>query len=139
MLFTTIYSRLCICQMADSVTNQLIIGRFVHSFFVSLFFCPLSLFHLYFFSSLFSLICLHHPTIYPDPSIHSFRPSLCPRPTHAHTYPQFIIYHFCIHKNEFLGSSIGLFSHACLLACLLAYTQLSILPWSRVMWSNTVR
>ena len=97
-----------------------------------LFICPLSLFHLICFLLLYLLIYWWLPasSIYIHPSIHSSRPSarpsICLPPTYAHTYPQLIIYRFCIHKNKFFGSTIGLFSHACLLARLLAYAHLLI-------------
>ena len=100
-----------------------------------LFICPLSLFHLICFLLLYLLIYWWLPasSIYIHPSIHSSRPSVRPsaRPsvhlftTYAcHTYPQLIIYRFCIHKNKFFDSTIGLFSHACLPARLLAYAHL---------------
>ena len=95
-----------------------------------LFICPLSLFHLICFLLIYLLIYSWMPasSIYIHPSIHSSRPSICLPPTYAHTYPQLIIYRFCIHKNKLFGSTIGLFSHACLLARLLAYAHLLIPP-----------
>ena len=96
------------------------------SFPFDLFFTPL-------LAHLLMIACIIH--LYPP--IHPFIPSVRPsaRPsvhlftTYAcHTYPQLIIYRFCIHKNKFFDSTIGLFSHACLPARLLAYAHLLIPP-----------
>ena len=100
------------------------------SFPFDLFFTPL-------LAHLLMIACIIH--LYPPihPFIPSVRPSVRPsaRPsvhlftTYAcHTYPQLIIYRFCIHKNKFVDSTIGLFSHACLPARLLAYAHLLIPP-----------
>lgn len=91
-----------------------------------LFISPLSLFHLICFLLLYLLIYWWMPasSIYIHPSIHSFRPpvrppvrlsrpSICLPPTHAHTYPQLIIYRFCIHKNIFFW-----FNHWLILSCM---------------------
>ena len=95
------------------------------SFPFDLFFTPL-------LAYLLMIACIIHlyPPIHPFiPCVRlSARPSICLPPTHAHTYPQLIIYRFCIHKNKFFDSTIGLFSHACLLARLLAYAHLLIPP-----------
>lgn len=89
-----------------------------------------------FFTPLLAHLLMNACIIHLYPPIHPFissvrpsaRPSICLPPTHAHTYPQLIIYRFCIHKNKFFDSTIGLFSHACLLARLLAYAHLLIPP-----------
>lgn len=83
-----------------------------------LFICPLSLFHLICFLLLYLLIYWWLPasSIYIHPSIHSSRPSrpsICLPPTHAPTYPQLIIYRFCIHKNNFFW-----FNHWLILSCM---------------------
>ena len=91
-----------------------------------------SWFVFYSFTCSFIDECLHHPSISTHPSIHHVRPSVRPfvPSVHlftsyaCHTYPQLIIYRFCIHKNKFFDSTIGLFSHACLPARLLAYAHL---------------
>ena len=90
----------------SDLINWLLADLFI-IFFVSLCICSLNLFHLNIFSSLFSLMywwmSASSNYISTHPSIHSVR-------RHAPTYPQFIIYRFCIHKNEFFGSIIGLYS-----------------------------
>ena len=108
--------------------NHAFVYLSAHSFPFDLFFTPL-------LAHLLMIACIIHlyPPIHPfipcvRPSARPFRPSICLPPTHAHTHPQLIIYRFCIHKNKFLGSTIGLFSHACLLARLLPYAHLLIPP-----------
>ena len=87
-----------------------------------LFICPLILFHLICFLLFYLLIYWWMPasSIYIHPSIHSScasvrpsRPSICLPPTHAPTYPQLIIYRFCIHKNKFFW-----FNHCLILSCM---------------------
>ena len=108
--------------MADSVLNQLIIGRFVHYFFVSLCICSLNLFHFNIFSSLFSLMYWWMSASSNYISMHLLTHSL-----------SFIVFAFI--KMNFLGQSLAyiLSCMPCmreisqwdgLLARLLAYTQL---------------
>ena len=85
----------------ESLTIQLIIGRFVH-YFVTSFFVLVTSFPLkslfYSFNRLFIHECLHRASISIHPVRPSVRPSVHPSvrplPTHARTYPQFIIYRF---------------------------------------------
>lgn len=86
-----------------------------------------------FFTPLLAHLLMNACIIHLNPPIHPFIPSARPSvhlfTTYAcHTYPQLIIYRFCIHKNKLFGSTIGLLSHACLLARLLAYAHLLIPP-----------
>ena len=81
----------------ESLTIQLIIGRFVH-YFVMGFFVLVTSFTLkslfYSFNRLFIHECWHRASISIHPSRPSVHPSIRLLPTHARTYPQFIIYRF---------------------------------------------
>lgn len=79
------------------------------SFPFDLFFTPL-LAHLLMNACIVHLYPPIHPfipSVRPSvrPPVRLSRPSICLPPTHAHTYPQLIIYRFCIHKNNFFCMS----------------------------------
>lgn len=90
--------------------NHAFVYLSAQSFSFDLFFTPL-LAHLLMIACIIHLYPPIHPFI---PSVRpSARPSICLPPTHAPTYPQLIIYRFCIHKNNFFW-----FNHWLILSCM---------------------